>query len=367
MVLDELQSGNDDASSRTPAQIAAMQIVDRLSKVILRDHPEVADEYRSGLSQKKIALKHSLHVDHGIKIARMAIGKAIQKLLDEEERTKLKREREVDAGRHAVENSLGAHGLSPERKREIGERLGKFVVEQVIGAHAMTTEQKREIGIRNYEQGKGFHAFTMEQRRVIGRQCHEDGVGVHAMSSTELSDAGKKAHDMGVGIHAMTFEDRSALAKKTIAEGKGLASISTEDRIATARRSYEEGKGIASMSADDLSAAGRKSKEMGVGIHGRSEQQMKEDTRMGILARGKIPWENFAYDIETQLDEHHYCIKLLSDDPKFQYTRGKSERVYYDLQGIANELNEIFHGGSPVRSKSSVSNFKYQRMKSKRQ
>lgn len=99
---------------------------------------------------------------------------------------------------------------------------------------------------------------------------------------------------------------------------------------------------------------------MRVGIHGLNEQEKKEVARKAVLTRGKIPWVNFLFDPETEHDEHDYCVNLLND-PNYKYKRGNT--VCVNLSAIAQKLNEVFHDGKNVRTRSSVSNFRYQRLK----
>ncbi len=118
----ELHKGNDP----TPAQMAAIQSVKSLSKVIISEYPEVAEDYRSGLNQVKIATKYGLIAEFGIRIARGAVGKALQTLIpDEEERKKLAKEKMIESGSQSPE--LSPEGLAVLQKsiRRCIKAIGK--------------------------------------------------------------------------------------------------------------------------------------------------------------------------------------------------------------------------------------------------
>ena len=116
MNSEALKSGDGGPGERTPAQVAAMQKVNELADEIVRDHPEVADDYRAGLNQPEIAFKYSLQNVVGIRIARMAVGKALKTLIpDKEERQRLGKERNVESASITPKN-LSPEGLSVLRQ-----------------------------------------------------------------------------------------------------------------------------------------------------------------------------------------------------------------------------------------------------------
>ncbi len=91
-----------------------------------------------------------------------------------------------------------------------------------------------------------------------------------------------------------------------------------------------------------------------IGIH----KFTREQRNKLALHCGMVPWEDHLFDPETEMDEMHYCIELLQN-PRLK--RGKNGRLCMDYERIAKRLNRVFHKRKPIRTATSVRNFKYQK------
>ncbi|PIR55357.1 hypothetical protein COU74_01430 [Candidatus Peregrinibacteria bacterium CG10_big_fil_rev_8_21_14_0_10_36_19] len=350
-----------DTSERTASQIAAIQAAQRLAKQLIEERPEIANDYRSGLNQEEIVKKYGIdELAQTARVARTAVCEALKELLpDKDERAKLAETVTRRNGQECFEQGKGIHGMDTETRRAISSKAAQALVRDKKGMFAWTVEEYRKHGESLRERRIGIHGLTTEQRRQIGKTLHNERRGIFAQTTKELSANGRKARDMEVGVHAMTFEERSELARRNMADGKGVTAQSTEELRVIGKRVHQEGKGIHGLTHEEHVAHGQKSYEMGAGIHGLSATEKKAASQKAIISRGQIPWENHIFDPETGLDEHHYCLQLLSD-PKFQIQRG--DKNLTNLQAIADELNRIFHGGKTVRTRKGISMFKIQRV-----
>ena len=118
----------------TPGQVGAIQHSIRIGSLLVNDHPEIAELYRDGMSYPGIAEILDVKGKYGIsseEVSRNSIryaitghagsfetgpyGGLIQNL---DERATLEHEHHVEsgriAGRKAVEDGTGIHGLAPE-------------------------------------------------------------------------------------------------------------------------------------------------------------------------------------------------------------------------------------------------------------
>jgi hypothetical protein len=125
-----------------------MQKVAELADVIIREHPEIADDYRAGLTQPEIAFKHSLHKGVTVKVARMAVGRALKTLIpDEEEMEKLSKAIMFETAK--------------KNGRQSGFKGGMSTFKAKVGIFALSEEEK--IRIAKYAN----ECLTPEVRRQI--------------------------------------------------------------------------------------------------------------------------------------------------------------------------------------------------------
>lgn len=154
-------SQSHDVSGLNRARSAAIKSAERLSKKIINEHPEVADDYRSGLSHREIALKHELHNEAGITIgvAREAVRLALQTLMPDKERESCRQKIMLvigkKVGRRLFLEKKGFHGLSPKERLRISSKSGKINYRRKTGLFGMSPKEKRLANIKSiHAQGK---------------------------------------------------------------------------------------------------------------------------------------------------------------------------------------------------------------------
>ncbi len=389
-----------DDRSLSLNQIAAIRYAKELGKEIAREYPEIAEAYEAGFTHEEIAELYDLmDICRTRGMARTSIYNALKILIpDVEKREELAYSHYVDVGNRSVEAGIGVHAFTPEQRHESAVKAGRKVVELQKGVHAATFEQLSEWGSRARDMKVGIHAMTTEERSDKARRQYAEGKGIGSASSEELRAWGGKAKELKAGIHGFDDAKRKEVAKLSMA-ARGVVpwnneNIDTKSGLGEYdycaklindpkyQRRTIDGKAVIESQLiagviNDVFYGGedvRKgssienfNRKYGIlkleatnALALRTIEERKEASRLAIIACGKIPWENFRFDSETCLDEHNYCIRLWQDD-RFKYSVGS--RVCTDIQAIADELNRVFHEGEIVRTKSSVKNFRYQKMK----
>lgn len=100
----------------------------------------------------------------------------------------------------------------------------------------------------------------------------------------------------------------------------------------------QTGRGIFSISKAERERIGRASGlaqyAKGLGIHSQTREEKRESGRLGITAKGKIPWSD---------EEIRYVIQLSTNPDYRRKTRIHAQRIY---RGV----NETHHQGKEVRS-----------------
>ncbi len=85
--------------------------------------------------------------------------------------------------KRSVELGLGIHGLSHDKRVEIGKVAGR----------------------RSYTSGNGIHGLSPEDRRkygsFAGRKSYSSGKGLGSLSHDELVELGRRSYELRVGIH----------------------------------------------------------------------------------------------------------------------------------------------------------------------
>ena len=301
--VNEATGKNADSSSLTGEQLFAIRRSGEVGKRLQEDFPEIADEYRNGMTMSEISLEYCIQdlYDASREVARIAISYALRGydfggisypgLIEaDEERRNIGLKHNRENGKATYEMGKGVHGLTAEQLSENSRKGGEASYEMGKGIHGMTTEQRTEHSKALYEMRKGIHGLTTEQRSENGRKN------------------GKAAYEMRKGIHGITAEQRRENGRKN---GKAA---------------YEKGKGI----------------------HGITAEQRSENSRKNVIARGLVPWV-----LAEETNEHYTFSEVetayrLSQCP--EYRRGSLIKN----AKIADELNVIFHNEGPVRTESAV-------------
>ena len=168
-------------SSMPKDQMAAMNLSRKVGKRLAKNHPEIEDDCRAGMTHEEIVEKYHIAQNYGLtdEIAIGAVGRALSKLIPRDERIQLRREHVSTSCRRQYNQGIGIHGLTPKERSEAGRKGGskggKKQYQEGTGIHAQTTEEKIEIG------------------RIGGKALYEKGRGIFSFTKKDLSEAGKKA------------------------------------------------------------------------------------------------------------------------------------------------------------------------------
>ena len=201
-------------------QIKAIRKSLEVGMILQTDFPEIAEDFRNGLSALGIVSKYNLTSRYEITrdIAKEGVLRALKGtkgrffemdydgLIKEEERKRIVEEHASEQGRRRAfdlyEKGLGIFSLSEEELEEIhreGGRVGgRRSLELRVGIHGITKERKIEIGRRNYESKVGCHAQTHEQFVKSGKKAGLASAisrGIIPWSSEELEFAYNLSQD----------------------------------------------------------------------------------------------------------------------------------------------------------------------------
>ncbi|MAH51367.1 hypothetical protein CMI37_36460 [Candidatus Pacearchaeota archaeon] len=159
-----------------PKQFAAIKFSLKKAIKLQGLHPEIADDYKNGMTLQGIAAKYEIQNLFGVLTSETAsrivycalsgnlegrFGYSFEGLLTNEELSSIGK------------NHMSNHGLE--------------MVSQERGMFGWTDEQKR--GYRS----KGFISWSKKKRKAHGNSVCRRGLGIHAMTSKERKEAARKA------------------------------------------------------------------------------------------------------------------------------------------------------------------------------
>jgi|SRR3989344_4216700 len=309
-----------------PNQFAAICASIKLGYTIKTDFPQIAEDYRSGLSLTQIVRKYQLTSMYKVGV-RTAIN--------------------------AVHRALVGHG-------------GGFNLESYEGLIVDYTEIKdigrdhlSKPGKELYRDKRGVFAIPKEElvrySSMGGRLASKEKLGIHGRSREQMTMDGKKGGIIGGRI---VQERRLGIFSPLYRTEDGALTQTGRERLRElGLRLFKEKKGIHGRSCEKMSIDGRRAGRIAgnstfqrkVGVHGRTQAKMSEDGRESALARGLIPWQP-AKETDTYyaFSEIEYAYRL-SMGRDFQTIGGLS-----DNKKISEMLNELFHDNNAVRSSHSV-------------
>lgn len=150
-------------------QKSAIRLSLRLGKVIQEKFPEVADDYRAGLSHTKLVATYGIQDLFGIdiKVAQEAVRRAIVGYAGDMEIAS-----EVEPYRGLIEDTSELERIADEHHRAAGvavgeaygSRNGKITAEHGTGVHGMSYEEKRKAGQKG-RAAQGVWVWPDEQVR----------------------------------------------------------------------------------------------------------------------------------------------------------------------------------------------------------
>lgn len=207
----------------TQEQMTALIKGGEIGEKLVKDHPEIADLYRSGNSLALIAeevIPGEVAISLGVAI--LGVRRALQALIPEEEFAAIGKQHQsqhgIELGYRLKVEMRGIFGLTPEQRSAIGKaasaasavkrdkeehravarRVGHASKINGTGIFGLTEEQKREAKIKGgktvREQGKGIFGLTDEIRKEISRKALE-ARGFTPFSDEEINRLLELAND----------------------------------------------------------------------------------------------------------------------------------------------------------------------------
>jgi hypothetical protein len=306
----ESRARHNDVRSRRLAggQVKAIRLAAEIGDDIRKNYPEIAEEYRSGLTAPRMVAAHEFDRRYGVS-----------------------RPAAIGAVRNAIRGYFGPYhehydGLIADRPER--ERL--------------TVSHNSRTGTELYEQKRGIHAMTHEQRVAVGRKgglirgplSYELRIGCHAMSPEVLREHCRRIAPLG---------GKAGAAPSLAARGLVPYTPATPERVA-------EIEFAVSLAADprylgpirtNFKRIAEKVNEV---FHSRNPRYTRTTLKIALQSRRR----HDRSAIEFPEDQELSFAEKLTRDPAYQLTaRIKGAE-------IARRVNEEYQGGRPVRNPLSI-------------
>lgn len=154
-------------SSLTRSQLNAILYANSLGKELVKQHPEIVEDSRNGMSQIEIGIKLLGKTISSSRVCRGAVKNALEILLDKEERKSLCKNHRSQAGKKISKKyyplTLAIYKKTKQERIEHARKGGEACYKKGVGVHALTTEELYTIGKRVYEQKLGIHALGIDK------------------------------------------------------------------------------------------------------------------------------------------------------------------------------------------------------------
>jgi hypothetical protein len=208
---------------------------------------------------------------------------------------------------------------------EIAYEYRSACIPQIAAAHAIPTVYSLETHVAHRAMHFALHGHTggygvppyagLLDKETLEQICHEHK---RVSGFASLRD--------GTGLYSRTPEevraDNSAAGKALLAQRKGMFKLTKKERQALGYKNQHYLKNY---------------------FDTRTPEQRAADIRK----QGMTPWADSTDKLPSELE---YALSLAALPENKRGTRLNSER-------IAQQLNLIYHGGSEVRNRSSVSSY----------
>jgi hypothetical protein len=287
----------------TRQQLGAMLLAAKVGNDIRNNYPEVAQEYRKGLTAPKLVAKHKFDHLYGVG-----------------------REVAIYAVRNAIRGCAG-HCHEPYD----GLIKDKFERDCLASAH------NRQTGIEEYELKRGIHAMTHEQKAAAGRKggliwgplSYRLRTGCHALSPEALREHCRKISPLGVKASGVASVVARGLVPDTPETSGRVAEIEFAFRLST--------------DPQYLGPVRANFKKMAEKVNSMFYNGYPCYTRTTL----KIALQNYRRHncsaLESPMNSEMLFVEKLAHDPAYQL----SARI--KATEIARRVNEEYHGGQPVR------------------
>jgi hypothetical protein len=287
----------------TCQQLGAIRLSAEIGNDIRKNHPEIADEYRRGMTAPKLVSKHKFDSRYGVR-----------------------RQVAIDAVRNAIRGYYGHchehyEGLISDRSER----------QYLAVAHNSRT------GSELYEQKRGIHAMSREQKVAAGRKgglirgplSYELRIGCHALSPEALREHCRRIAPLGGKAGGAASVVARGLVPYVSASPGRVAEIEFAVRLA-AEPQYR----------GPVRENYRKLAEM---VNEMFHTGNPHYTRTSLKIALQSHRRRDRLAAESHADPEMFFAEKLAYDPSYRLpARIKATE-------IARKVNEEYHGGSPVR------------------
>ena len=379
--MTNLESNNSDGRNLSQRQCAAIKRSIDFGRILVEEHPEIADLYKRGNTQEKIAemLDLKSKYGHSNSVTRVGVLKALSGyeggfglseyeglIPDSEERSQLALEHMVEFGFKTLREKTGVFGRTSEKRTEDaiksvvsrgqtpwkkqGDHLGNEIycaIDELDYAHHLAQQPEFQ------EKGKMKRNKVKQIANELNKSYHQGELVRTPDTITTMLLEHKKANGfipqtqnlwkkqgdhLGNEIYCAIAETDYAYHLAQQPEFKsGKTRAKTKQIAIELNKLYHQGESVRT-SGKVIDLLGRIRESLGI----------ERKKRVNLKKQGDH-LGNGIYCAIAELDYAHH----LAQQPEFTYAGGRNNGRKRS-QDIANELNKLYHQGELVRSADSI-------------
>jgi len=188
MINLEARAINLEYGKLAPEQITAIKKEVLLGRELQVLYPEIAEDYRKGMTHKEIVEKYNITGQFGVdeEFAKNTVGYSIRGILramfdlkpysglitDKEELERLAQDHNIEGGRKTYEQGKGIHGMSEEERIEASRKGGK--ISAILRGQILWTEIEEQIALELHQEiGKGVCGKNIKIAEIINQEFHK--------------------------------------------------------------------------------------------------------------------------------------------------------------------------------------------------
>jgi len=288
----------------TGQQQAAIRLAAAIGDEIRKSHPEIAEEYRSGLSASELVALHKF--DHRYGVIRQAA---------------------IAAVRNAIRGYSGRHHES--YRGLIADRSER---ENLAAAH------NRRTGIEVYERKRGIHGLTREQKTeacrkgglIQGPLSHQLRIGCHALPREVVREQCRKIASLG---------GKAGGVASVVAQGMVPYAPATPGRIAEIEFAFR-------LAANPLYRGpvranfGNIAEKVNEVFHAGAPHYTRITMKIALQRHRRRQRSPAGWPADPEMS----FTETLARDPAYQFL------ARINAEEIARMVNAEYHGGKPVRN-----------------
>ena len=288
----------------TRQQLGAIRLAAVIGDDIRKNYPEIAEEYRSGLTAPKLVARHRFDRRYGVS-----------------------RPVAIDAVRNSIRGYYGHchehyHGLIVDRSER----------------DSLALAHNSQTGLELYERKRGIHAMTREQKADAGRKgglirgplSYQLRIGCHALSPEALREHCRRIAPLGGKAGGLASVAARGLVPYRLAAPGQVAEIEFAFRLA-ADPNY-----LGPVRANFRKMA-EKVNEV---YHENNPRYTRTSLKIALQSHRRCD----RREAESPENPEMSFAGKLTGDPAYQLpARIKAAE-------IARKVNEVYHGGRPVRN-----------------